>query len=336
QAEPTKIFSIVGGLVAVKFIALIFVARVFRLSTDQSLLFSFAMAQGGEFGFVLFSFASQAGVLTAAQTAPLVAAVAVSMATTPLLLLVFERLIQPRVGTVEAPREFDAPEAGSVIIAGYGRFGQICSRLLRAEGIPPTVLEFDSDQVDLLRKFGRKVFYGDATRRDLLESAGAAKAKLLIITLDQPDKVLEMVHMAKKHFPQLIIIARARGRTDAYDLISAGVDKVYRETFDSALRAGTDAMQIMGARAHRAFRSAQRFRRHDERFMRDTAMQRQEAEDFFALITRNNQLLEQVLEADLKESTWDADAAWDTDVLKSLAGEPPEGEVSDARAEVVS
>lgn len=325
QAQPATIFGMVGVLVVVKFVVLIVVARVFRMSTDQSLLVAFAMAQGGEFGFVLFSFASTAGVLTPAQTAPLVASVAVSMALTPLLLLVFERLVQPRVGTVEADRDFDEPEAQSVIIAGYGRFGQICTRLLHAQGYATTVLEFDSDQVDLLRKFGRKVFYGDATRHDLLESAGAGHAKLLILAIDQPEKVLEMVHTAKKHFPQLAIMARARGRDDAYRLVAAGADHVYRETFDSALRLGTDALRRLGVRAHRAHRAAQRFRRHDEKLMWELVGEEDAMDDMFRLMKRHQQQLEQVMKADLDDETWRGEDGWDSAALRTMAAPKEDG-----------
>jgi hypothetical protein len=233
------------ALVAIKFGVLFGLARAFKLGLDQSMLLAFALPQVGEFAFVLFSFANQEGVLSTTITAPLVAAVAVSMALTPLLLLVNERLIQPRFGTREVSnRAPDAVEAERpVLIAGFGDFGATVGRLLRANGIATTVLDNDSDRVDLLRKLGLRVYYGDASRNDLLNAAGAAQAKLLIIALGSAEKTLELVHTARKHYPQLTILARAFDWDDAHDLLEAGVQYVYRETLDTSLRLGTDALK---------------------------------------------------------------------------------------------
>ena len=175
------------------------------------------------------------------------------MALTPVLLLVNERLVAPRVGTRESAREADAiDEHAPVIIAGFGRFGHIVGRLLRANGVGTTVLDNDSDRVELLRRLGLKVFYGDASRHDLLDAAGASKAKLLVLALDSPEKTLELVHTAKKHFPHLTILARAADRDDAYALIDAGVTHIYRETLDTSLRMGVDALRLLGFRAYHA------------------------------------------------------------------------------------
>jgi voltage-gated potassium channel Kch len=220
-----------------------------------------------------------------------------------------------------------------VIIAGFGRFGQICARLLEAEGVHPTVLEADSDQVDLLRRFGRKVFYGDASRHDLLETAGAAEARLLILALDRPEKTLELVHTAKKHFPGLTLLARARGRVEAYELVRAGVDHVYRETFDSALRMGADALRLLGSRAHRAHRAASRFRRFDEALLRELAQHREE-EGFMSFARQRYDEVGAILRRDLRGDRRPRDAGWDTEGLRrSFGGEraaadPEEGAVS--------
>src|SRR5690606_16305701 len=231
---------------------------------------------------------------------PLVVVVAVSMALTPLVLLVFERLIQPRVGTRTEARNFDHIEGeAAVIIAGFGRFGQIAARLLDAQGVSATVLEADSDQVDLLRRCGRKVYYGDASRPDLLKSAGASQAKLLLLAMDRPDKTLELVHTARKHFPHLTIIARAHGRTDAYDLLAAGVDHVFRETFAAALEAGIRSLTVLGHREYRARRAALRFKKRDEAMVRRLAGLRRDDGDFIDQVKRANAEAEQVLRQDL-------------------------------------
>ncbi|MEL6187105.1 MAG: cation:proton antiporter, partial [Myxococcota bacterium] len=315
--EPATIAGLVVGLVALKWLVLVVVGRSFSLSTDQTLLFAFALAQGGEFAFVLFSFAAQSGVLEPTTTARLVAAVAVSMAFTPLLMLLFERVVAPRVGTKErVEHDYDRPEAGRrVIVAGYGRFGQICSRLLNMEGISATVLEADSDQVDFLRRMGREVYYGDASRYDLLEAAGAAEADLLILAVDSPAKTVELVHTAKKHFPNLKIMARARSRTDAYELLQAGIDHVYRETFDSALRMGTEALSVLGLRAHRAHRAAQRFRRRDEALMRELASL-YGSDDFISIVRSRTGELEEVVKRERAlEAQEGHGAGWDASTL---------------------
>lgn len=304
---PGRVAGIVTLLFLGKLAVLLAVGRGFGLGLDQNLVFSFSLSQGGEFAFVLLSFSTGAGVLDGPTAALLVAAVALSMVLTPVALLGFEQ-IRPHIGTRQAAPSFDHPEPAPVIIAGYGRFGQICGRLLDAEGVKTTVLEIDSDQVDLLRRFGREVYYGDASRHDLLAAAGAAEARLLILALDQPSKTLELVHTAKRHFPQLTLLARARGRVEAYELLSAGVEHVYRETFDTALRTGTDALNLLGVRAHRAHRSAARFRRADEALMRELAPRRGEA-DFLDLARRRGEELEALLQRD--QAGVPSDQAWD-------------------------
>ncbi len=315
-AAPATIGALVVSVMVGKAILLIALGRAFRLGVDQALFFGIALAQGGEFAFVLFSFAQQTGVLRSDTIDPLMVVVAMTMALTPLSLLFFERVLQPRVGTKESAGEYDAVEGTApVIIAGFGRFGQIASRLLDAEGIPATVLEYDSDQVDLLRRFGRKVYYGDASRYDLLKSAGAADAKLLILAIDRPDKTLELVHTAHKHFPNLQIIARARGRVEAYELIDAGVDHVFRETFDAALAMGVRSLELLGYRRYRVLRAAQRFRRHDEALVRRLAGQQGE-DDFIDRVRRANAEAENILQQDMQRSHDFVDHAWDIESLR--------------------
>ena len=195
-AQPSMVSVHRAGalLVVVKFVVLSVLGRaVFKMGLDQNLLFAFTLAQGGEFAFVLFSFATQNGILARSMAEPLVAVVALSMALTPLLLLINERLVQPRFGTLERQeRAADAmDEDNPVIIAGFGRFGDIVGRLLTANGVRTTVLDVDSDHVELLRKLGFKVFYGDASRHDLLHAAGADRARLLVLAIDDQEKELQ-------------------------------------------------------------------------------------------------------------------------------------------------
>ncbi len=319
--HPGLIGALVAGLIIIKFIILVILGRVFGLGQDQNLLFSFSLAQAGEFAFVLFSFATQQGVLSIGITTPLIAVVALTMALTPLLMLINERLVQPRFGTLEkAEREPDAiEESNPVIIAGYGRVGTIIGRLLRAAGIGTTVLEVDSDQVEMLRKLGHKVFYGDASRLDLLRSAGADTARVLVIAIDDPERILEIAATAQKHFPHLAVFCRAVGRTHAYELLEAGVDRVYRETLDSSLRIGGDVMSELGVPAFEALRRVRRFRRHDETAVREMSGKREDATAYIHLVRQQIAALEKVMSADLEDLGSDLDAAWDSSSLRGEA-----------------
>ena len=325
--HPVLIAGLVAALMLGKLVVTLVLGRLFKLGLDQAMLFGFVLAQGGEFAFVLFSFATQNGVLLPSTTGPLVVVVAVSMALTPLVMLVFEKALQPRIGTKTGSHDdYDEVHgANPVIIAGFGRFGQIAARLLEAEGIGTTVLEYDSDQVELLRGFGRKVFYGDASRYDLLVAAGAPSAKLMILATDRPEKTREIAQTARKHFPHLTLLARSYDRVDAYDLINDGVDHVYRETFDSALRMGSDALHLLGAHAYRAHRAALRFRRHDEELTREMAG-RQRDDAFVAHIRMRNDQIQATLREDMHEHRHREDHGWDTAGRAAEFGTTPEDE----------
>ncbi len=316
--EPGGVALAVVALVAVKLAVLLLLAKVFRMGLDQGLLFAFALAQGGEFAFVLFSFAAQHHIFGPEVAAPLIAAVAVSMALTPLLLIIAEKLLLPRVGTrereVRPPDEVD--EENPVVIAGFGRFGNSVGRLLWANGVGATVLEDDADRVELLRKLGLKVFYGDATRLDLLRAAGAEQAKLLVLALDDPAKNLELVETAKKHFPNLTVLARASDRPDAYELLDAGIEHIYRETLDSSLQAGVGALRLLGFRAHQALRSAKKFRCHDEDALRELAAMRHDKKRYISRARERIRLLEEILQAEHRDEGVERDAGWDVESLR--------------------
>jgi monovalent cation:proton antiporter-2 (CPA2) family protein len=264
---PVGIGALVASLILVKLVVLALVARLGGLSAVNGSWMALSLAQVGEFAFVLFNFAEGAGVLPIEVVRPLVAATAFSMALTPFLLSFHARVLLPRL-IAKAPRAERAADAidesNPVLIAGYGRFGQIAGRLLRSQGIGVTVLDVDAEQVDMVRKYGQQAYYGDASRLDVLHAAGAHQAKVLLIAVDQPEKVSEIVHVARRYFPQLAVLARARGRTEAIELVRVEVEGAYRETFDAALRAGGDALRLLGLPGHTAHRAAERFRSLDE------------------------------------------------------------------------
>lgn len=322
--KPDIITMMVFGLIGIKLIILLAVGRIFKMGTDQNMLFAFALAQGGEFAFVLFTFAVRNHVLPVETTNLLIATVALSMALTPLLMLLNEKLIQPRVGVKERDaKEADAiDEKNPVIISGFGSFGSIIGRMLRANGVGVTVLEIDSDKVDLLRKLGLKVFYGDASRYDLLHSAGADKAKLIILAIDDHEKMLGMVNTIKKHFPHLNILARASDRTAAYELLDAGVNHVYRETLDTSLRVGIDALRALGFRAYQAQRASKTFGYHDEKSIFELSHLRHDKKGYITQARQRIEDLEQLLLSELKGEEEHLDAGWDTTSMREEFNKP--------------
>lgn len=312
--QPLLILGLVIALAIVKAGVLFGLGQFFRMELSQSILFACALAQGGEFAFVLFSFATQNRVLTSDVAGPLIAVVALSMMVTPLIMILNDKLIQPRFVTTEPEREPDVIQHNQspVIIAGFGRFGQVVGRLLIANGCKATVLEHNPVQIEMLRRYGFKVFYGDASRKDLLHAAGAEQARLLVIAIDDREKILEIVEMARKHFPHLQILARAIDRRHAYELIRHQVEVVQRETFDSALEMGVEALKLLGVRSYRAHRAAQIFKRHDQQVVQEMALVEG---DETVIVARSRQLskdLEQLLQSDHQDLTHDVDRAWET------------------------
>jgi len=265
--QPGLIIALVAILVTVKLVVLMGLGQIFRMTMSQSLLYSFVLAQGGEFAFLLLQFATIEGAMTGELAALLVVVVALSMALTPLLMIVNERLIEPRFIRLSAPRDADTieDEGNPVIVAGYGRFGQVVARMLHAQGIGTTVLDHDPDQIELIRKYGYKVYYGDAARIDLLRTAGAERAKLFILAIDDEEVAVESTKTVKQHFPQLKVLARARNRPHAHALVKAGADVYQRETFASAVELGRTALRELGFGAYRAHKVARTFAKHDIR-----------------------------------------------------------------------
>lgn len=331
-ARLGAVAALLAALVGLKFGVLWLLGRVARMSVDQHLLFALALAQGGEFAFVLLSFATQNGVLAGETAGLLVAAVALSMACTPLLLVLWERVIAPRVGTVErVERAHDTPEEShDVIIVGFGDFGSSVGRLLTAAGVGTTVLDLDSDRVDVLRRMGLRVYYGDAGREELLRSAGAERARLVLLCVGDHETNLALAKRIRHSFPHLQILARAAGRLTAYELLESGVPHVYRESVDSAMRLGVDALRLLGRRAHASWRLAQAFRRRDEAQVRELAAV---FRDRTAHLLRTRDAirdLEVSLRADHEARERPDDTAWDAESLRAdyggvLPAAPPGG-----------
>jgi CPA2 family monovalent cation:H+ antiporter-2 len=325
--QPLAMLGLMIALLALKIGVLALVARVGKLSLEQGSLLALALAQVGEFAFVLFAYAGQNGILPESVTAPMVAVTAFSMAATPFLLGFQERILAPRLRARAAGPERASDvvdEHNPVIVAGYGRFGQIAGRLLRAHGIGVTVLDVDSEQVDMLARFGQKAFYGDASRLDLLHAAGAGTAKVLVVAVDEPDKVKAIVEVAHKHFPHLAVLARAKGRTEAYELLEHPIEGVYRETFDTAIRVGVDTLRLLGHPAHAASRLGRTFRVADERAMRELAAHRSDQTTFLTKARERLRDVEQILQAEMAGAPVANETGWDSEAIRAAVNAPPE------------
>ncbi|HVY64389.1 MAG TPA: monovalent cation:proton antiporter-2 (CPA2) family protein [Gammaproteobacteria bacterium] len=309
---PLTLLGIVAGIVALKLLVLLPLARLFRMPRGDATRFAFSLAQGGEFAFVLVSFALGLKLLHREDAALLVAAVAISMALAPLLMLFDDRVLQRRFATHGTARAADRIEAdgAETIIAGHGRFGMTIGRLLQANGVRAVVLDHDAEQIDVLRRFGFKVFYGDATRIDLLEAAGAKDAKTLVIAIDDREKSLTLVETARRQFPHLAIFARAFDRVHAYELLNAGITHVYREVFGSSVDMGRDVLTALGRHPFEAQRAAALFKAHDERMTRASAAHQGDATALIDLTRKSRAEIANVLAADRGEAAADVDPAW--------------------------
>ncbi|WP_380183386.1 glutathione-regulated potassium-efflux system protein KefB [Kalamiella sp. sgz302252] len=270
----THILEILIGvvvLVAIKAGVLYLLSRIFGLRSSERLQFSAVLSQGGEFAFVLFSAASSAKLFSGDQMPLLLVTVTLSMMTTPLLMQAVDKILARRFndGDESDEKHFVEDDKPQVIVVGFGRFGQVVARLLMANKKRITVLERDISAVSLMRNYGYKVYYGDATELELLRAAGAETAQSIVITCNGPEDAMEIVRLCQHHFPHLQILARARGRVEAHELLQAGVTQFSRETFSSALELGRKTLMSLGMHPHQAFRAQQHFRRLDMRMLRE-------------------------------------------------------------------
>ncbi len=293
---PLLVLGLALAVVALKVALLYPIARLFGYcARADALLFALGLSQAGEFAFVLFAAAGQ--LLPRATLDVLNAAVAASMLTTPLLMLLYERVLAPRLAK-GAEQEADVvAEANPVIVAGFGRFGQVVTRVLNGLRIRTTVIDHDPNQIELVRRFGTKAYYGDASRLDVLEKAGVARARLLVVALDDYEASLRLVREVRVRYPALKLIARAHSRSDAFEYAEMGVPAV-RETFGSALDAAEGALRALDFGPMAARRVVTRFRRHDEETLAEQAPHRGETKKLIALQQQGREDLERLLAAE--------------------------------------
>ena len=264
--SPWQMAALVLGFLAVKAGVIYGLARAAQIPYQERPVFTLLLAQGGEFAFVVFQAAAGARVLKAETASLLIGAVALSMLLSPLLLVLLDRLLLRRFATLRkapAAAEISEPQDAPVLIAGFGRYGQIVARVMLAQGVPATVLDHSVEILEVARTFGYRVFYGDATRLDLLRMAGAGQARVLVVAVDDPEQSLKIVALAHKHFPQLAVVARARDLTHWNALRDLGVTNVQRELFESSLLSARSVLELMGLPPAEAQDITQRFRTHN-------------------------------------------------------------------------
>jgi glutathione-regulated potassium-efflux system protein KefB len=300
-ARPLAILGLVASLMLIKTFAMYLSGRLFRSPHRIALTTAVGLAQGGEFAFVLLGFVVGARVMDATLARTLTAVVAVSMAATPLVTAAYERLVLSRKEDRAEPEALPFDEGDpDVIVAGFGRFGQIATRLLLANNFNVVLLENSIEQIEILRRFGWRVHYGDASRIDLLRTAGAEKAKLLLVAIDDRDKAVEMTEAAHQAFPNLTILARAFDRRHAYELLKTPGVAVERETFESALNYGRKALLKLGVSDRRALRAAIVFREQDEKFFKELAPVAGEEENYVMAARDSRETTARLLRAEMQ------------------------------------
>ncbi len=265
SSQPILIFGLSFGLIILKALILAVLSFGARMSVRDRWLFSLSLPQAGEFGFVLIGLAISIGAVTGGIAKITTLVIALTMFLTPLLFILYENVIQPRLGQKAVTREADEiDKQGLVIIAGLGRFGQMVNRLLRSDGVETVVLDDDAQQLDTLRKFGIQAYYGDASRVSLLEAAGIARSKVFVAALRDTQKQVQMISQVRQRWPHIHVIARATDRAAAYQISAAGAQTVIREMFAGSLEAGKTALTQLGTHPYRSERIATAFRNHDE------------------------------------------------------------------------
>lgn len=298
--KPHWVLLIALGFMVIKGSLIFGLARLFKTPTEAARNMAVVLPQGGEFAFVVFAQAASQGLLDNELKSILNASVTLSMALTPLIVALNQKWFRRFSEITERPYDLIQSKNPEVIIAGYGRFGQIVARFLRAQDTRCTILEHSAAQVEVARRFGTKIYYGDAQREDILHSAGAEDAKVFVLAIDEPTKSLAIAKLVRKKFPHLKIIARARNRQHALDLMELGITHIHRETFLTSLEVAKEIMVLKGDDYEMICRQLARFREHDESILANQFKVKHDEKKFLSYTSKANQELEQILRADRK------------------------------------
>lgn len=320
--NPAMIAGYVVLLVVLKFMVLLALGRIFRLRKGYEFLFAFLLAQSSEFSFVLISFSKQSQLFNEQTSSMLLLIVTLSMAVSPLLLVFNEKAVSPILAKWQNRMEYDTVEESEnpIIIAGFGRFGLVVGRLLLANNFNVTIIDSNPANVDVLRKFGFKLYYGDITRPQVLEKAGIANARLLILSMAEYDNALKTAKYVRKKYSHVKILARAKDIYHAFEFFKLGVKTVQREVFDSGLELGTKALVNLGFTRYEAHRLSRIFKHHEDDVFSELYKHWQEGESHFIQETRRfSEQMSETLQAEKKYSIHDADCAWDVESIREEA-----------------
>ncbi|RKR13120.1 Kef-type potassium/proton antiporter (CPA2 family) [Maribacter vaceletii] len=318
--NPLTIGGVLIAIIVIKAIVLFITGSIFKLKLDQKLLLSFSLAQVGEFAFVLLSFAFGLHILEQEQMDMMLVVTALSMSLTPIFGVVNERFILPKIGTKESvKRPMDhIAKSHKIILVGFGHFGSTIGRFLRSHGVEATILDHDSNRVDFLRKMGFEVYYGDATRQDLLESAGIAEAKIIISATNKIEVSKAISKIIKEQYPHVELMIRTKNRYDAYELLNLGHENIYRESLDTSLVLARDVLSKMGFRKYTLNRQVQNFKKYDEDSLRRLALEPKREEDYIFKAKQELAQQEKFLNEDLKRGVVEYDSHWDSEYIREL------------------
>ncbi len=320
--SPGLMAAILFGFLGLKLAIIYGIARAMKLPFQERPVFTVLLAQGGEFAFVVFQAAAGANVFSMQTSSLLIGAVALSMLITPLLLIGVDKLILPGYARAGAAHmdEIAEQQSAPIIIAGFGRYGQIIGRMLLAQGVAPTVLDHDADMIETVRAFGYRVFYGDATRLDLLRTAGAATAKILVVAVDSVEQSMKIIDLAKEHFPQLQIVARAKDVAHLNQLRDKGVMRVERELFESSLRSARAVLELLGQPPHEARQNAMRFRQHNLALLEQLYPHHKNRAKLIVVAKQGRQQLEEQMAKEREELAQKRPAGWHDEAVDRAAG----------------
>lgn len=318
-SDPVKVISLTLGVMVVKASVLYGIGFFRKLTTKENLNFALGLAQVSEFSFVTYSFAFQLEIFSKEFTDLLMAVTALSMALSPILMVAFEKTIFKSLEKTDDKKDLEADPIDSknrVILLGFGNFGSTIGRFLRANGVEATILDSDPDRIENLRKMGFKVYFGDGTRVDLLESAGAESAKILISAIDSTEHSKRIIKICQENFPNLEVMIRARNRFDAYELMEMGIRNIYREHLDTSIRMGVDALTKLGFRAYTVNRLAHQFREYDEQALRVLVNYKNNKKEYLSKVKKEIEIQEAMLGGELSKKFSLNDHAWDSEQMK--------------------
>ncbi|EAZ83101.1 monovalent cation:proton antiporter-2 (CPA2) family protein [Algoriphagus machipongonensis] len=317
--EASTVFAITFGIILLKTLVLLVLGKVKKLQFSSNLKFAIGLSQVGEFSFVTYAFAQQLGIFDQSLTDTLMAVTALSMTISPILMLVFDKFIIPLMSKNSENKEgkMDSfQEKNKVILIGFGHFGSTLGRFLRASGVEATILDSDPERIEYLRKMGFKVYFGDGTRAELLQSAGAEDADILISALDNTEYSIKLVELCKQEFPHLEVMIRAKNRYDAFELMDKGVTNIYREHLDTSIKMGEDVLKKLGFRAHTVHRMAKQFHDYDEEALKVLVKFKNNQKEYISRSRQQIEMQESLLSGELMKKFSVNDHAWDSDGIK--------------------